>query len=75
MKVLKMKSVNDKPTASTAIGSKPDDVWMLDIESRKKTLDAVCNQVVKEFVEYHISLIRTRTQIQRALEYKTTKAS
>ena len=52
MKVLKMKSVSDKPTASTAIGSKPDDVWMLDIESRKKTLDAVCNQVVKEFVEF-----------------------
>ena len=24
---------------------------------------------------YRISLIRTRTQIQRALEYKTTKAS
>ena len=52
MKVLKMKSVNDKPTASTAIGLKPDDVWMLDIESQKKTLDAVCNQVVKEFVEF-----------------------
>lgn len=49
MSALEMKSVNDTPTANTRIGGKPDDVWMLDDEGRKKVLDEVCSEVVENF--------------------------
>lgn len=52
MSALEMKSVNDTPTANTRIGGKPDDVWMLDDEGRKKVLDEVCSEVVERFVEF-----------------------
>ena len=48
MKLLKMKSVNDVPTPFTAVGAKPDEVWMLDEEKRKKVLDDVCSEVTKK---------------------------
>jgi hypothetical protein len=50
MKVLKMKSVSDMPTAFTAVGAKPDEAWMLDDEGRKKVLDDVCSEVIKTFL-------------------------
>ena len=52
MTVLKMKAVDDTPTPYTAIGAKPDEVWMLDNEQRKKVLDNVCNEVLKNFVDF-----------------------
>lgn len=47
MKALKMTSMSAKPAAFTAIGAKPEDVWMLDNERRKEVLDKVCCEVVK----------------------------
>ena len=52
MKLLKMKSVNDVPTPFTAVGAKPDEVWMLDEEKRKKVLDDVCSEITKTFVGF-----------------------
>lgn len=52
MKILKMKSLDDKPAANTAIGANPEDVWMLQEEERKKVLDAVCSEVVKQYVDF-----------------------
>lgn len=52
MKALRMKSMDEMPTANTAIGVKPEDVWTLEEEKWKKVLDAVCGDVVKQYVDF-----------------------
>ena len=52
MKALGMKAMDDKPMVITAIGTNPDNLWMLDEEERKKVLDAVCSEIVERFVDF-----------------------
>ena len=52
MKALGMKAMDDKPMANRAIGTNPDNLWMLDKEERKKVLDAVCSEIVDLFVDF-----------------------
>ena len=52
MEVLGMKAMDDKPMANTAIGTNPDNLWMLDEEERKKVLDAVCSEIIEWFVDF-----------------------
>ena len=52
MKALGMKKMDDTPTAGTLIGPDPGSLWMLEREERKKVLDAVCSEIIDEYVDF-----------------------